>query len=70
MRRQSASFSTGPRSWNANEVRIEEGWTRAMPLTVGARLGPYEVVAAIGSGGMGEGRAMRGIAVVRLRIAD
>jgi hypothetical protein len=25
-----------------------------MPLTVGARLGPYEVVSAIGAGGMGE----------------
>ena len=57
MRRQSASFSTGPRCWNADEswhVPIEEGWTRAMPLTVGTRLGPYEIVAAIGSGGMGE----------------
>src|SRR5262245_51957043 len=25
-----------------------------MPLPVGARLGPFEIVAAIGSGGMGE----------------
>jgi eukaryotic-like serine/threonine-protein kinase len=25
-----------------------------MPLTVGTRLGPYEVQAAIGAGGMGE----------------
>jgi eukaryotic-like serine/threonine-protein kinase len=25
-----------------------------MPLSVGARLGPYEVLAAIGAGGMGE----------------
>ncbi|MBA2260043.1 MAG: hypothetical protein H0W18_14205 [Acidobacteria bacterium] len=25
-----------------------------MPLTTGARLGPYEVIAAIGAGGMGE----------------
>src|SRR5262245_29598719 len=25
-----------------------------MPLTVGARLGPYEIVGAIGAGGMGE----------------
>ena len=25
-----------------------------MPLSVGARLGPYEVVSAIGAGGMGD----------------
>jgi len=25
-----------------------------MPLTSGTRLGPYEVIAAIGAGGMGE----------------
>jgi serine/threonine protein kinase len=25
-----------------------------MPLTAGARLGPYEILAAIGAGGMGE----------------
>ncbi len=25
-----------------------------MPLTIGTRLGPYEVVAALGAGGMGE----------------
>ena len=25
-----------------------------MPLTAGSRLGPYEIVAAIGAGGMGE----------------
>ena len=25
-----------------------------MPLTAGTRLGPYEVIAAIGAGGMGE----------------
>ena len=25
-----------------------------MPLSVGAKLGPYEIIAAIGKGGMGE----------------
>ena len=25
-----------------------------MPISVGTRLGPYEIVAAIGAGGMGE----------------
>ena len=25
-----------------------------MPLTAGARLGPYEILSAIGAGGMGE----------------
>jgi serine/threonine protein kinase len=25
-----------------------------MPLTAGARLGPYEILAALGAGGMGE----------------
>jgi hypothetical protein len=25
-----------------------------MPLAIGSRLGPYEIVAAIGAGGMGE----------------
>ena len=25
-----------------------------MPLTIGARLGPYEIVSALGAGGMGE----------------
>src|SRR5215218_9918989 len=28
--------------------------TRAMPLTAGTRLGPYEVLAPLGAGGMGE----------------
>ena len=26
----------------------------AMPMTAGTRMGPYEIVAAIGAGGMGE----------------
>jgi hypothetical protein len=28
----------------------------AMPLTIGSRLGSYEIVAPIGAGGMGEGK--------------
>jgi hypothetical protein len=30
-----------------------------MPLTAGARLGPYEILSAIGAGGMGEVYRMR-----------
>jgi len=41
-----------------------------MPLTIGTCLGPYEIVAPLGAGGMGEGRAARGIADFRLTIAD
>lgn len=26
----------------------------SMPLTIGARLGPYEILAPLGAGGMGE----------------
>jgi serine/threonine protein kinase len=41
----------------------------AIPLTLGARLGPYEIVESIGSGGMGvvyrahDGRLARDVAV-------
>ena len=35
--------------WAAHEKQTPE----PMPLTTGTRLGPYEVVAAIGAGGMG-----------------
>src|ERR1044072_4544139 len=44
-----------------------------MPLTIGARLGPYEVIAPVGAGGMGEGyrardtRLGRDVAVKGLR---
>jgi hypothetical protein len=31
-----------------------------VPITVGTRLGPYEVVATLGSGGMGEAWKARG----------
>jgi len=41
-----------------------------MSLSIGARLGPYEIVGAIGAGGMGERRAARGIADFRLTSAD
>ena len=34
--------------------RGRQNQRRRMPLSVGTRLGPYEIVAAIGSGGMGE----------------
>ena len=35
---------------------VEEGreWTFDMPFPPGARLGPYEILAALGAGGMGE----------------
>ena len=41
-----------------NPVRRESGWDRlnenVMPLSAGTRLGPYEILARIGAGGMGE----------------
>src|SRR5688572_26823842 len=44
----SPSFVTGRR--RSGKHRSDE----PMPLTAGTRLGPYEIVAAIGAGGMGE----------------
>jgi serine/threonine protein kinase len=36
-----------------------------MPLAIGSRLGPYEIVAAIGAGGMGEVFRARDMRLVR-----
>src|SRR5712692_4487063 len=47
--RTSPSCSTAPR-----DSRSEQDRARRMSLETGRRLGPYEVVALIGAGGMGE----------------
>ena len=53
-----------PRYWSASEIDVVQNWFKelkergagpvAMPLTPGTTLGPYEVTALIGQGGMGE----------------
>ena len=43
---------------------------QTMAFPGGTKLGPYEILASIGAGGMGESRASRGIADYRLLIAD
>src|SRR5262245_48342526 len=45
----------GPRPARTNShATTGDGTPPSMPLTTGARLGPYEIVAPLGAGGMGE----------------
>ena len=44
-----------PQDVSYNQARLNHNWTLlAMTLTAGTHLGPYEIVALIGAGGMGD----------------
>ena len=56
-------------------TRARQGYTAAVPLVTGARVGPYEVLGPLGAGGMGEvyrardGRLRRDVALKVLPLA-
>jgi serine/threonine protein kinase len=51
-RRSPLSLYLGVPVWSPNAFALN--WHTSMPLTMGARIGPYEIQAPIGAGGIGE----------------